>query len=143
MAVVSDTIDRDPDILATKRERLRALKQQAALFGRETPPHITIEIGEIEREIKLANVPLDPAERHLELRRLITRIGYGLAANISATIILLLVVLVLLARDAPRQAQQPTAAPAPTAGTAAPATTPIAGGSAPQEIANAHPRPDQ
>ncbi len=129
---VATTID--PDILAAKRERLHALKVQQAQFGRATPAHITTEIDDLEQQIAEKMAPATPALQYLNLHAIVTRQGQILAANTAATIIILLLLLVVLGRIVPetRQAQQPYATPAPTAGIAAPAITPItpiAGGS--------------
>jgi len=40
------------DLLNTKRRRLRELEKQAALYGIDCPPHITLEIEDLRKEIE-------------------------------------------------------------------------------------------
>jgi hypothetical protein len=129
VAVVSLTTD--PDILEAKRRRLDELELRAARLGYSTPPEVATEIADLKREIAEAIAPASDAERYLDLRAVVTRHGHILSAIAAGQIITLLLVLLLLSRAVSGVAVQPYVAPAPTAGIARPATTPIAGAGAP------------
>lgn len=47
----------DETIARIKRERLQVLKEQQAFFGRDTRPHITNEIRELEKDLGIAPDP--------------------------------------------------------------------------------------
>ena len=43
--------DHNQKLIATKQRRLQKLQEQEAMMGINTPPHISIEIEDIEEEI--------------------------------------------------------------------------------------------
>jgi hypothetical protein len=51
------------DSIDIKRRRLEQLQRQAAAFGLDCPPHITMEIRDLQREIAAA-APATVAESH-------------------------------------------------------------------------------
>jgi hypothetical protein len=54
-----------PDIQSAKRRRLEALEAMAATSGRDTPPHVTIEIADIRKELDNAVIaPASEADRY-------------------------------------------------------------------------------
>ncbi len=54
--------DANQKLLTIHRRRLAKLKEQAALFGANTPPHILLEIEDIEAEIRALeqDTPAEP-----------------------------------------------------------------------------------